>query len=496
MPKDNQFAKKLTKQFLSINSLIESYFNSLNLFLQNLKKRKFVNNNKVFLTFAISLILALSYFSLPTFFDKSLIQSKIKNHIIKKYNIDIKFNEEIVYTIFPKPHYSAKNVSILRDKKNIGNIENLKILVSANNFFSYDNILVKDLILDKVDFNIQKEDLFFFQNLLSLEANENEILIRNSNIFFKDKNDEVLFINKIISSKFFYDSKNLQNVFSSKNEIFNLPYKLTIKNDKFNKNIIANFQSKKIRLNILNKTNYDEKIKKGILDIRLINKDTSLNYQLKKNSMTFYNSNDSNSYKGVIDFKPFYLFANFDYDGLSLKNLLNDESIFIDLIKTEILNNKNFNANINLNLKDITNINELNNLILKIYIQEGDLNFSDTTLMWKKDLKITFKETFLNYDDNEIRLIGKISLNFENLDNFYKSFQISKNNRQKIDKVDFDFIYNLEKQTFSFDNVRVDGNENENLKKYFDKFNLSQKRISNKITFKNFVSNFFNVYSG
>ena len=32
MSKDNQFAKKLTKQFLSINSSIESYFNSLNLF--------------------------------------------------------------------------------------------------------------------------------------------------------------------------------------------------------------------------------------------------------------------------------------------------------------------------------------------------------------------------------------------------------------------------------------------------------------------------------
>ena len=496
MPKDNQFAKKLRKQFLSINSLIESYFNSLNLFLQNLKKRKFINNNKVFLTFAISLILVLSYFSLPTLFDKNLIQSKIKNHIIKKYNIDVKFNEEIVYTIFPKPHYSAKNVSVFRDKKNIGNIKNFKILISANNLFSYNDILVKDLILNKVDFNMQKEDLFFFQNLLNLEPNENEIIIKNSNIFFIDRNDEVLFINKIISSKFFYDSKNLKNVFVSKNEIFNLPFKFSIKNDRFNKKIISNFKSKKIRLNILNETYYDEKIKRGILDIRLINKNTSLNYQLKNNSLNFYNSNGKNSYKGVIDFKPFYFFAYFNYDGLSTKNLLNDESILIDLIKTEIFNNKNLNANINLDSKDITNINELNDLILKINIQEGDLNFSDTSLMWKKDLKISFDETFLNYDDNEIRLIGKVLLNFENLDNFYKSFQISKNYRKKIDKVDFDFIYNLEKKTFSFDNVRVDGNEDENLKKYFDKFTLTQKRISNRITFKNFVNNFFNAYSG
>ena len=496
MSKDNRFAKKLTKQFLSINSLIESYFNSLNLFLQNLKKRKFVNNNKVFLALAILVILGLSYFSLPTFFDKNFVQSKIKNHILKKYNIDIKFNEKIVYTILPKPHYSAKNVSIFRDKKNIGNIKNFKILISVNNFFSSNNILVKDLILNKVDFNIQKEDLSFFKNLLSLPPNENEIIIKNSNIFFNDKDNEVLFINKVISSKFFYDSKNLQNVFLSKNEIFNLPFKFWIKNDEFNKKIITNFKSKKIRLIIDNEINYDEKIQKGILNIRLINKNTSLNYQLKKNSLDFKNLDNNYSYKGVIDFKPFYFFADFNYGGLSIKNLLNDDSILIDLIKTEIFNNKNLNAKINLNLKDITNINELNDLIMKIEIQEGKLSFSDTSLMWKKDLKIFFKETFLDYDDNEIRLIGKIFLSFENLNNFYKSFQIAKNNRKKIDKLNFDFIYNLEKKTFSFDNVRVDGNKNENLKKYLDKFTLSQKRISNKITFKNFVSNFFNAYAG
>ena len=496
MSKDNQFAKKLTKQFLSINSLIESYFNSLNLFLQNLKKRKFINNNKVFLTFAVLLVLVLSYFSLPTFFDKNLIQSKIKNHISKKYNIDIKFNEEIIYTFFPKPHFSAKNVSIFRDTKNIANIKNFKILISVNNFFSFNNILVKDLILNKADFNLQIEDLSFFQDLLSLEPNENEILIKNSNIFFNNKDEEVLFINKIKSSKFFYDLKNFQNVFLSKNEIFNLPFKFSIKNDKFNKTIITNFNSKKIRLNVVNEINYYEETKKGILDIRLINKNTNLNYHLKKNSINFNNSNGDNSYKGVIDFKPFYFFANFSYDGLSTKNLLNDNSILIDLIKTEIFNNKNLNANINFNLKDITNINELNNLILKIYIQEGELNFSDTSLMWKKDLKIFFKETFLNYDDNEIKFIGKIFLNFKNIDNFYKSFQIPKNSRKKIDKVDFDFIYNLEKKTFSFDNVRIDGVENKNLKKYLDKFNLSKKIISNKIAFKNFVNNFFNAYAG
>ena len=67
----------------------------------------------------------------------------------------------------------------------------------------------------------------------------------------------------------------------------------------------------------------------------------------------------------LIDFKPFYFYADFNYEGLSVKNLFTDDSILIDLINSEILNNKNLSANINLNIKDITNIKELNNLFLK-----------------------------------------------------------------------------------------------------------------------------------
>ena len=65
---------------------------------------------------------------------------------------------------------------------------------------------------------------------------------------------------------------------------------------------------------------------------------------------------------------------------MSSKNLLNDDSIFVDIIKTEILSNKNLNAKITLDLKDITDINELNNLFLKIDIEEGEINFSDDTI--------------------------------------------------------------------------------------------------------------------
>ena len=92
----------------------------------------------------------------------------------------------------------------------------------------------------------------------------------------------MLFLNKINNSEFFYDQFNLENVLISKNEIFNVPYKLVIKNDKFNKELFIRFNSKKIRLNIENNTSYEDDVKKGILKLLFINKDISLDYPSKK----------------------------------------------------------------------------------------------------------------------------------------------------------------------------------------------------------------------
>ena len=121
-------------------------------------------------------------------------------------------------------------------------------------------------------------DLLFFEKLLKTEPNENQIIFKNSNIFYENKFNEILFINKISNSRFFYDSNNLQNVLISENKIFNLPFKLLIKNDKFNKIINSSFDSKKLRLNIDNKLDYNEDIKKGNTNIKFINKNTSFHF--------------------------------------------------------------------------------------------------------------------------------------------------------------------------------------------------------------------------
>ena len=495
MPKHNQFIKKLKSQFVSINNTIESYFNNLKFFIKDLKKRKLSQNNKVFLASSLVVILIISYYLIPTLYNKELVQLEIKNQISKKYQIDIKFNDKIKYGLLPRPHFVTKNLSILRDDKEIGVVKNFKINIKANNFFSFNEIQFKDLIFDKSDFNIYNQDLVFFETLLKTEPSENKIVIKNSNIFFKDDNDDILFINKIKKSEFYYDSYNLINVLKSKNEIFNIPYKLIIKNDKFNKLVSTDFNSQKIRLSIENQISYDSKKQQGLMEILFVNQTTSLEYKLNKNTLNFFTKDQKNQYNGLIEFKPFYLKANFNYDGLSTKNWFNENSVLYNLIKSEIFNNENLNININLNVKDLININELNNLFLNLAIESGDISFSDSYIMWKDDLKIYLSESLLNIDQNEIYLVGKVLIDVKDTNDFYKSFQIKKNYRKDIKEIQFDFNYNFTQQKISFNNFEIDNKSSMNIENFVEKFNLNEK-FFNKITFKNFVNDFFKVYFG
>ena len=185
MSKHNFLNKKVKKQILSINDLIESNFNKLKYFKSNYKKILLSKENRLVLIIGTVVILTLSYLLIPTFYNKDIIQAQIKNQILKNYNLDIKFNEEINYNLLPKPHFSTKNLSILRNKKEIGLTNTFKVFIGLGKFFSFKNeIDIKDLVFHKTDFNIYLNDFLFFKNLLQTEPNENKIYFKNSTVFF------------------------------------------------------------------------------------------------------------------------------------------------------------------------------------------------------------------------------------------------------------------------------------------------------------------------
>ena len=79
---------------------------------------------------------------------------------------------------------------------------------------------------------------------------------------------------------------------------------------------------------------------------------------------------------------------------------------------------------------------------------------------------------------------------------FLVHFKLKKKNRKKIDQIEFDFVYNINNKKINFDNPRIDRNSNLSVEEFIQNFNLENKKFFNKITFKNFVNNFFKAYSG
>jgi hypothetical protein len=181
---------------------------------------------------------------------------------------------------------------------------------------------------------------------------------------------------------------------------------------------------------------------------------------------------------------------------VSSKKLFENDSILYDIIGSEIFNNLNLNINIDFNIKDIVNVSELNNLFLKVSIEQGEINLDESTILWKEDLKISLKKAILNIDKEKINLVGKVQIDFYDDENFYRSFQIKKNLRKDLKQMQFDFIFDLNQRSVSFDNIIVDGKNFSKLDEFINNFNSKRNRNFNKVKFKNFVNNFFNAYAG
>ena len=495
MRKQNLLSKKIGKQISTINNLLENYFNSLSRFILDARRLRFDKNNRVFLTIVSIIFLTIIYFLIPTAYNKQLIKKEIKNQIYQKYNLAIKFDNEVQYNFFPKPHFSSKNLSILNDQSKVGEVKNFKIFIEFKNFFNFNQIQTQDVIFDKAAFNIKESDLSLFKNLLKTEPNRNKIKIKRSNIFFTNKDDEVLFINQINDSQFYYDLKNLKNVLVSKSKIFNVPYKLIIQNDKLNEILDFKLVSKKLVLKVENETNYKMGDDTGSLKISFKNKSNNFNYQINQNTMDISLKDANKTFKGSLEFKPFYFVSNINYQTFRIKDLINNP-FFIEILKSQIFNNKNLNTLINFDVKKVYDFDRFSNLSLKLKIEEGNYNFSNSSIIWKENVNILFSDVFLNFDKEKINLNGRTSFDVKNKDEFYSFFQIKKDLRKKIEKIELDFNYDFNEEKITFDNLRIDNQSNKKIEEIVSNFNSSNKKFLNKITFKNFVNDILIAYFG
>ncbi len=486
----------IKKKFNYLDNKIESFFDKIRNFKKynQSKKKFFYLDNKVAISIASLVLLFFGYFLIPVFYKEDNIKTSLINQISDVYDIKIEFNEKVKYGLFPKPFFYTKNLDIKYNEKVIANSGYVKFFISFNNFFLSENISPKNLVFQDTEFNIYSNNINFFLKSLNSSDKKNHFIFKKSKFFYKDQNDDLLFLSKINNFSFFYDEVNNFQKVKSNFEVFNVPFKLDISKNIIDENINIKLSSKKIRLDIETSLNYDEAKISGFFDIASINKRNLFTYVIEDNSLNFLSL--EKDFRGEVNFKPFYLSTDLNFNYISQKKIFQSESLLIDLLDSELLNNPNLNASINIKIDKIDKFEYLQDFISKIHLGDGRILIKNFNTQWNDSVLIKSKEIeFLNGIDGK-QLVGEIIFDFEDIEKFFRYFQIKRNYRDVFETIRLDFVYDLTLDKFNMSNLRIDNKSSKKIDEFLNEYNKVENNSFNKVTIRNFIKEFFQIYAG
>ena len=167
---------------------------------------------------------------------------------------------------------------------------------------------------------------------------------------------------------------------------------------------------------------------------------------------------------------------------------MNDESFFIEVLKSNIFINENLNFNILVKSKNISDHRRLKNFNLNINYENQLLNFDNSNLLFEDILQIRLvKSEFKNTKKNQY-FVGEFEIIINDYPNLYTFFQTKKENRKKINSANLVVKYDFLKNSLSFEKLEIDGVFNENMKYVVNQFNQENKTLKNRIDLRNFFN--------
>ena len=496
MSKKNIFIKKISNLLLSINNRIESFFNLIG--DTKLYKKKFFKlwneylDKKLFIPLIIIVFGVIIYFLLPAFYDKNKIKDQIKNQVSEIYNININFDKELEYALFPAPHFSIEEVQIESGSQIISNSKKTRFYISSKNNFEFDSIEISKLFFLETDFRINSSNFKFFIDLLNNRNSSQELRFIKNKIFYLDQNNEVIFFSDSKKIDYFYQ-ENLLNELNAKLDIFNLPINLKISHDILNKNFFNEIEIKKLRINIENNLKYKDKEIQGLFDLVFINKNNLINYSIKDDNLIF--NFEDQQIEGKLNIKPFFLSSNLKFENINLKDFFNKNSILVNLLKTEIFNNKNLNGKLDIQIEGFNDLTHIDSVKFDILLEEGEILISNLIFIFKDNTIFNFKSVNVIIEENKLKFIGDLSIDFTDIQSFYNHFQIVRNYRKNISQINSNFIFNFDDETFMLNELKVVGIDKKISDEYLSRFNSDKQNIFNKIVFRNKVRDFFEILS-
>ena len=490
-------SQKLNK--FKVDFFFKKNFNKLGE-LKSLNFIEVTKNHKFILSIAVIFVLFLSYLSVPITYNETELRNKLNSQLKKKLNYSFNLPKNFNYSFLPSPHFIYKNSTISDDQNEISKIGELKIFITFKNLFSIKNFDIDNLVIEKSNFNLNNQTYNFFTKLLDTDLTKSEIIIKDSSIFYNNKDDDVLFINKILDMEYFYDSKSLQNKFISKNEIFNSTYYIELGKNNLEKKFFSKLSLDFLKINIENELDFSEETNKGLMKLTLNREKFKTIYSISKNDLTFNLSDDvENSkifYDGKIDFKPFYLNLEGDLKKINILYLINSNSLIPQFLKTEILNNKNLNANLRLLGGTFKNFNDFSEINLNSKIQEGLIDIDNSKFTWKNNINFSLTDSLIYSKEGELILDSKLNVNINNINEVYKFLLTPKIYRNELSNIKANLVYNFDQNTLNLNDILIDNKSSPELNKMLQTLIFKKNKLQNRVYLKSILNKALKFYAG
>ncbi len=465
---------------------------------------KFQLNYALFVL-SIVFFLYLLYLSIPGIVISQNIQNELEEKLKKEYNLDFALTPDINYSILPKPHYIINDVVIFTEKsgyqKEFSQIKKLRIFINQNNFFKMNNIIKKIEIKD-ANFFIENSDFNFINNFLDNGFSKKSIKILKSKIFYKSNEGQIVSFFTLENILIFHDELKKLNSLISKGKIFNIPFSFDWKYDESLNEKITKVRLNPLKLNILNKSKKNDKIKN--LKINFKRSKLNTNYFLEKDTIiiksngSFLSTNKFN-YNGKINLEPFDFQIESNIQKFDLKRIIPNKNILNEIFSQEFLLNENFNGRLAIETSNLSNGGFFNEILINSNYVGEKIELSNSKLFNKKigSLNIDYGNIYL--EENDIFFKGKFSFEIFDKNRFYRKFLVSKKNQKDIKKIYFGLIYNLSKLDSKIFFISLDDDKpkmNDNLDNLIYSFNNNSIKVNNWISLRSFINKILSSYPG
>ena len=490
MFKFNFISKNLLINYLDkSNKLIINILNNLN--FRNIKdKAQLLIKDKRTIIIAFVIFFAIiAHLSTPAFYKNSWVKETLKNQLQNSFDLEFNFSDEISYAMFPAPHFNFKNVTLFSNDKEFADIGSFKVYLTFKKFFDKDKMNIQDIEILNSKFTIYKQEVKDLISFFDKKINENKVVIKKSKIFLKNKDEEIYLIINIDKIKTIYENQFQINKLDFDGEIFNNQVNLMLTNDYLKKDLFFEIILREIRGKFISEIDYSKEMNDGKLSFLQSNKVFNTKYKFDKNSFQFFSEKkieDQDHYNGIINFFPFSSNINVNLKDLDLKNLIGDEAILTEILRSNIFSNKNLNYNFQISSKNVSNHRKLKDLKLKMNFNRNTLNFDNSSMVFGDILSMKIiNSKFTNRNNQKQNIFSEIKFSINDSNKLYKFFQTKKDYRKNINNINVAFNYDLVNKILIIEKISIDNATNDTIETIINDFNKTGGNLKNRVDLKN-----------